>query len=514
MKKIISVALLLALCIACFAGCAPKEDANLNAAKEYLAAMYEDAGVKTTEDYTVVSQVMINNVAYPITWTADVAEDMVKITAGEKNTTVIDINETPSEDVNYKLTATIKNEDGLSVSVSFDHMIPKTAGAAEIVDMAYALESGDTLDGVYTLKGVISLVKDAWSSQYKNITVDIQVAGKEDKPIRCYRLAGEGAENLKLGDTITVKGSLTNYSGIIEFAQGCELLAVEAGAGDVVEEPGYDPTGKTQDEIVDAAYELEDGKKMAAEATLTGVITSVDTEWSEDYGNITVTIACTGKEDKPIQCFRLKGDGAENLKVGDTITVKGELMNYSGTIEFNSGCQLQSATAGDGTTPPATDNTPSASNPPATNIGASVTFDFSDVELDKDSKALDDAASLEVFNAATTDGGLVSVTTKNVYRGSASGGTFENQGGFIKVGKSKENGVVTMTFGKKVAKVEVLCHGWKTAGGDKVSVNGGDAQDAPVPAGTLTFDLDGSSETVKLEVNKRAYVYKIIVTFA
>ena len=146
MKKVLSVVLLLALCIGCFAGCAPKEDAALNAAKEYLYTMYKDADVKTTVDYTVVSQVRIEDVTYPITWTTDVAEDLVKITAGENNMTVVDINETPSEEVNYKLIATLKNEDGLEVSVSFDHMIPKALGMKEIVEQAYQLESGKAME--------------------------------------------------------------------------------------------------------------------------------------------------------------------------------------------------------------------------------------------------------------------------------------------------------------------------------------------------------------------------------
>ena len=37
-------------------------------------------------------------------------------------------------------------------------------------------------------------------------------------------------------------------------------------------------------------------------------------------------------------CYRLKGEGAENLAVGDVITVSGKLKNFQGTIEFDSGC--------------------------------------------------------------------------------------------------------------------------------------------------------------------------------
>ena len=50
---------------------------------------------------------------------------------------------------------------------------------------------------------------------------------------------------------------------------------------------------------------------------------------------VTVTITVAGREENPIQCYRLKGEGAKDLIVGDTVTVTGTLKNYQGTIEFN-----------------------------------------------------------------------------------------------------------------------------------------------------------------------------------
>ena len=48
----------------------------------------------------------------------------------------------------------------------------------------------------------------------------------EDNKIQCYRLAGEGAADLAVGDTITVTGTIKNYKGTIEFDKGCTLDAV------------------------------------------------------------------------------------------------------------------------------------------------------------------------------------------------------------------------------------------------------------------------------------------------
>lgn len=93
-------------------------------------------------------------------------------------------------------------------------------------------------------------------------------------------------------------------------------------------------------DIVDFAYELKDNVTTEKTYCLFGTVTSIDFEWSDEYQNITVTIVAAGREDKPIQCYRLTGDGAKKLKIGDAITVEGYLTSYYGTKEFTKGCIL------------------------------------------------------------------------------------------------------------------------------------------------------------------------------
>lgn len=100
----------------------------------------------------------------------------------------------------------------------------------------------------------------------------------------------------------------------------------------------------TAEEIVNAAFSLAEGEALAKEYTLTGKITKINTAYSEQYSNITVTISVADKE---IECFHLKGDGIADLKVGDTIEVNGTIKNYNGKVEFDSGCTLKSVTAGE-----------------------------------------------------------------------------------------------------------------------------------------------------------------------
>ena len=96
-------------------------------------------------------------------------------------------------------------------------------------------------------------------------------------------------------------------------------------------------------DVVDAAYALESGESLNG-FTLTGVIGKIDDAYSEKHGNITVTIVIDNRVNQPIQCFRLKGEGCDTLAVGDKITVTGNIVNYNGTIEFNSGCTLDAKT--------------------------------------------------------------------------------------------------------------------------------------------------------------------------
>ena len=338
MKKIISVLLLLTLVLGLFAGCdltgtqpttAPKGN-GLDAAAEYLYAMYKNGSELTSSDYTVVGVVRIEDVSYTVTWTTDC--EQIVVTPGADKMVTIDLPGDNTEEIAYKLIGTVADAEGNTKSVEFGRKVPAGILTEEqIVDLAYSLADGDVLTGPYKLSGTITSIDSAWSDQYKNITVTIQVGDKADKPIQCYRLAGEGAATLAVGDQIIVEGALKNYKGTIEFDAGCKLLGVV----------------KTIDQtaILEAAYALAPGAAMETNAVLKGVISSIDTEWSDQYQNITVTIICDGKTEYPIKCYRLKGEGAANLAVGNEIVVTGKIKNYQHSsgdceVEFDAGCQL------------------------------------------------------------------------------------------------------------------------------------------------------------------------------
>lgn len=140
-------------------------------------------------------------------------------------------------------------------------------------------------------------------------------------------------------------------------------------------EGGDDDDTATPEEIVNAAWELAPGETYG-ECTLTGVVSEITDPYSTQYKNVTFVMIVAGLTDKPITVFRAKGDCADKIAEGDTVTVTGTLLNFvyddaeptdPGLVEFNSGCTLSGWVDADGeggseggdeggsTTPPATD---------------------------------------------------------------------------------------------------------------------------------------------------------------
>ena len=341
MKKLTVWALLLAMVVTMFAGCsntpaettAPATEAPTEAASgladavAYVKTIYKNAADITAKDYEVISVVPMGAEKFEISWSVDVAEDVVAVIPGDNGMTLINVNENATEETPYVLTATLT--DGKeTMTLSWSHTLPAAMNVdgmtyAEIVAMGYALADGQATEDAFRLYGTVSNIDTEWSEDYQNITVTIVVAGLEEQPIMCYRLKGEGAKELKVGDAITVEGILKNYKGTIEFDAGCQLI----GYGEFVD----------QKALLKAAFALGEGASMDYPAVLTGVVSEIVSAWSDEYGNITVNMDFDGQI---VQAYRLSGEGAKDIAVGDQITVAGMIKNYKGLIEFDKGCKL------------------------------------------------------------------------------------------------------------------------------------------------------------------------------
>ena len=300
---------------------------GVTAAQKYLRAIYKNNPVKTADDYVLTGVIRIGSDEYPVTWETN-TEDAVPTKAEDGKTWTVVINKSAAADTEYILTGTVEDKAGNKLSVEFPHMLPKGVVITrydQIVNMAYTLEDGQAAKEAYRLCGVIRDISTPWNDEKGYLTVFIIVDGMEDKPIQCYKLSGEGAKDLAVGDKITVEGTLKNYKGTIEFDQG-----VLVGKGEILD------LVKT----VEEAYTLEPDQAQAQPTVLAGKITEIVTPWSDEKKAITVNIAVEGADGKPIQCYKLGGEGADKLAVGDEIAVFGIIKNYKGTIEFNGGCKL------------------------------------------------------------------------------------------------------------------------------------------------------------------------------
>ncbi len=222
------------------------------------------------------------------------------------------------------VTGVIKNYKG---TVEFDakstfskDTTVEDAKMAVTLEKAFALEEGKAMNGKSVLKGKVTEIVTEYSDEYKNITVNMEVQGQT---VQCFRLQGEGADKLAVGDEIVVWGTLKNYKGTVEFDAKCEFS----------KEKTVDEAKQTV--TLEKAFALEEGKALNYMSQLTGTITEIPTEYSDEYKNVTVNIDCQGQT---VQCFRLQGEGADKLAVGDVITVTGTLKNYKGTVEFDAKC--------------------------------------------------------------------------------------------------------------------------------------------------------------------------------
>ncbi len=231
----------------------------------------------------------------------------------------------------------------VSITLSLDNVYT----LYQLVIKPMMWSNGDKLPRDFNIQVSLTGADDSWTTvvDAKDVTahVDGYAVGGNDtaanvlvQPITYVLDEAVEAQYIRLN--ITRHSAVTDANGSYNSSIG----EIEAWGVEYVE-PFVKP--ETPAEIVDAAYALEDGATLAeGPYTLTGVITSVDEAYNSKYGNITVTIKVNGADEtKLIKCFRMVGEGIDDLIVGDTITVTGDLTNWSGTIEFATACTLDAA---------------------------------------------------------------------------------------------------------------------------------------------------------------------------
>ena len=411
MKKILTILLVLVLALTGMVSCDMLPDFGLSnedlglpsvngekptveEAKNYLFQTYKDAKTETPTDYDVVSVVIIKGVTFNVTWTSDNAKVVVAESSKDKHVK-IDVPAANEEAFTYKLTATV-SLDGESAAVEFTRTVPVIKENTNVavgpqVGTAYnlAYAHGGMENDVYYITGFMSGYYMATSTDVNeavNVYVEQTTGGyymyciSYGEKLYIDMYANGNYVNAQFAKTpgvvYTYNEELSTFVATVtgqDYMLGVKRAANDEGKyyttiGPVNPNqsadyywlnfyestiPDQEPAPyTTPEEIVNAAYALaQDTTLEGGNYTLTGVITEVKDAYSSQYKNVTVVIQVGNMSDKLITCYRIKGTGADQIGVGDTITVKGVIKNYKGTVEFDAGSVILSwEDTGNGTT--------------------------------------------------------------------------------------------------------------------------------------------------------------------
>lgn len=222
------------------------------------------------------------------------------------------------------------------------------------------LSAGESTETVY-IRGIVSRI-DEIDPSFGNATYCISDDGTPNNQFLVYRgysLGGEkftSVDELKVGDELIVKGTITNYNGTIELNQRNEIYSLngviaggETGEGDGTLESPYD--------VAKALSLIANGENDPdAEVYIKGKVSEIE-EISAQFGNGTYYISVDGTTENQLYVYRgyyLNGDkftSTDQLKVGDEVVILGKLTTFYDDPQVGTGSKLVSVNGQTGMIP-------------------------------------------------------------------------------------------------------------------------------------------------------------------
>lgn len=213
------------------------------------------------------------------------------------------------------------------------------------------LSAGESTETVY-IRGIVSRI-DEIDPSFGNATYCISDDGTPNNQFLVYRgysLGGEkftSVDELKVGDEVIVKGTITNYNGTIELNQRNEIYSLngviaggETGEGDGTLESPYD--------VAKALSLIANGENDPdAEVYIKGKVSQIE-EISAQFGNGTYYISVDGTTENQLYVYRgyyLNGDkftSTGQLNVGDEVVILGKLTTFNDDPQVGTGSKLVS----------------------------------------------------------------------------------------------------------------------------------------------------------------------------
>ena len=227
-----------------------------------------------------------------------------------------------------------------------------TSTIAALLKEAESLAPNASLSGDRTITAQVGEIDEPYTDEFKNISFYLTDG---EYSILVHRGKGDGIENLKTGDTVTVTGTVTNYQPkdstdtIIEFVKPT-ITVSGSGSGDSGNQGGTETTS-TIAALLKEAESLAPNASLSGDRTITAQVGEIDEPYTDEFKNISFYLT---DGEYSILVHRGKGDGIENLKTGDTVTVTGTVTNYQFTnstdtiIEFAKPAITVVSTSGSG----------------------------------------------------------------------------------------------------------------------------------------------------------------------
>lgn len=347
MKKILAFVVAIVLCLSCFAACGKKTETpagtgstptqvvyDVEDAAAYLKNMYKKylTETETAADFTLVSQVMKGGVVYKVEWTVD--NDGIKVLADEANKQVkIDLDEKTKVDVNYKLTATVKDPDGKTATLTFELKVPKYVLSSWKEYMAAEAGKAVVVEGY-----VVAVHSQQEGNKYNQLYLQ-DVNGDGGYYIYSIADSVDPVKDLgiKMGMLVSVTGTKDIYSGTHELKDA----VVNVLDTNVVDLKPLDLTNAYKN-----ATSLKDDaliSKLGMLVTIKGVeITDQDLSEKSMYMNFKLAGLTSYIRVYATDCPASVSDAGQQkiiadhaAKKGYEATVTGVVVQYSGAIYLN-----------------------------------------------------------------------------------------------------------------------------------------------------------------------------------
>lgn len=108
-----------------------------------------------------------------------------------------------------------------------------------VAEAKAAIDAGEGIEGVY-VKGIISKIVTAYSSQYNNISFNISADGSEEgDQLQAFRAKATSGANFVVGNGVLMNGDLIKYNGTYELNANCTLV-------DFISKPSFTPISGTE----------------------------------------------------------------------------------------------------------------------------------------------------------------------------------------------------------------------------------------------------------------------------